>query len=203
LGSKLSTSESVIVTIRLQPSSGARVCDSIETFIRANSQIGFFASVRRHVRFIAAASAGLAFCASTTTDVSASLAPLSRIDRRAEKLNRFFGSYNCPAPYHAEAYIHAADAYGIDYRLLPAISIRESHCGLEERQLNNWWGYHPGRCTFASIEKGIHYVSRQLGSEYPYKGKSLAEKLFTYNPRSAYPGEVEWIMRQIEALEPQ
>ena len=31
-----------------------------------------------------------------------------------------------------------------------------------------------------------------------YKGKNLRQKLFTYNPRKAYPDEIQNIMRQIE-----
>ena len=45
---------------------------------------------------------------------------------------------------------------------------------------------------------GIDFVSRQLAEGSFYKGKSLDQKLFTYNPREAYPDEVKWIMHQIE-----
>ena len=117
-------------------------------------------------------------------------------DRRAEKLTAFFEMYRC-REHHVEQYLRAADLYGLDYRLLPAISVRETTCGLTEQD-NNWWGYHPGRAAFRSVEDGIDYVARQLGKEVPYRGKSLRQKLFTYNPRPAYPGEVEAIMRQIE-----
>jgi hypothetical protein len=40
---------------------------------------------------------------------------------------------------------------------------------------------------------GIDFVSRQLAEGSFYKGKSLDQKLFTYNPRVAYPEEVKWI----------
>jgi hypothetical protein len=63
---------------------------------------------------------------------------------------------------------------------------------------NNRWGYHPGRQTFRSIDAGIDFLARQLAENPPYVGKSLNEKLFTYNPRPAYPAEVERMMRQIE-----
>ena len=86
----------------------------------------------------------------------------------------------------------------MDYRLLPALSIRETHCGLAERH-NNYWGYHPGRQSFPSIQAGIDFVAQQLAENPPYRGKSLQEKLFTYNPLPAYPEEVKRIMRQIES----
>jgi hypothetical protein len=96
-----------------------------------------------------------------------------------------------------DAYIGAADRYGLDYRLLPAISVRETSCGWTEKN-NNRWGFHPNTQTFVSVESGIEFLSRHLAEHRPYAGKSLNEKLFTYNPRIAYPAEVEHIMRQIE-----
>jgi hypothetical protein len=100
-------------------------------------------------------------------------------------------------PQYISEYIHAADRYGLDYRMLPALSIRETQCGLTERQ-NNRWGYNSGRQGFPSIEAGIDFVARKLADQPPYKGKTLRQKLFTYNPLPAYPAEVVWIMRQIE-----
>lgn len=118
-------------------------------------------------------------------------------DRRAENLTAFFETYHCPKPHHVQDYLRAADAYGLDYRLLPAISVRETTCGIAERQ-NNRWGYHPGRHQFHSVTEGIDFLARQLSENPPYAGKTLREKLYTYNPRRSYPAEVERIMRQIE-----
>lgn len=123
--------------------------------------------------------------------------PVSRADQRVERLRAFFQAYRCQEPHHVQEYLRAADVYGLDYRLLPAISIRETTCGWTEQD-NNWWGYHPGRQIFPSVEAGIDFVARRLAKEPPYAGKSLREKLYTYNPRPAYPVEVERIMRQIE-----
>lgn len=118
-------------------------------------------------------------------------------DPRFVRLERFFRHYRCPAPQYAFEYIRAADRYGLDYRILPALSIRETQCGLTETQ-NNRWGYHSGRQGFSSIEAGINFMARQLADRPPYKGKTLREKLWSYNPLPDYPAEVAWIMRQIE-----
>ena len=140
--------------------------------------------------------AGLAFCSHATANLSeAGFNPSP--DARFVRLERFFRHYGCPMPQHISEYIRAADRYGLDYRMLPALSIRETQCGLTERQ-NNRWGYHSGRQSFASIEAGINYVAWRLADQPPYKGKTLREKLFTYNPLPSYPAEVLWIMRQIE-----
>ena len=144
--------------------------------------------------------AGLALSATSTADVTPvrAVSATALPDPRAERLERFFHRYHCPAPYHVDEYLRAADGYELDYRLLPAISIRESLCGVSEKRENNHWGYHPERQSFDSVAAGIDYVARQLAESIYYKGKTLEQKLFVYNPRPAYPIEVQHIMRQIE-----
>ncbi len=161
-------------------------------------------SCYRAVRSFGLAATALTFFATTTADIPAVAystdrlkAPKSRPDPRIARLAEFFRAYRCPAPHHVEAYLIAADSYGLDYRLLPAISVRETTCGVTEKE-NNRWGYHPGRQTFPSIEVGIDYVARQLAQNPVYMGKTLIDKLFTYNPRRTYPVEVMKIMSQIE-----
>ena len=121
----------------------------------------------------------------------------SLADARVERLSRFFERYHCPAPHYVQDYLLAADRYQLDYRLLPAISVRETTCGLTQWR-NNYWGYDPGRQPFQTVKQGIEFVARQLGEGTPYRGKDLDHKLFTYNPRIAYPREVKSIMLQID-----
>jgi len=121
---------------------------------------------------------------------------VSRPDPRIARLEKFFGVYHCPAPHHTSEYLRAADSYGLDYRLLPAVSIRETLCGRTEQHQHNPWGYH--HQSFASIEAGIEFLAKRLAEHPLYRGKTLQDKLFTYNPLPAYPPEVKWIMRQIE-----
>jgi len=142
------------------------------------------------------AAAALVLFATTTGDLPAALLKPAP-DPRVGRLERFFHLYSCPQPQHVSEYIRAADGYGLDYRLLPAISVRETLCGVGAVQ-NNRWGYHPGGKGFQSVEAGIDFISRDLAEGFYYKGKTLHQKLFTYNPLSAYPGEVQWIMLQIE-----
>src|SRR5882724_5036889 len=82
-------------------------------------------------------------------------------DDRPIKLETFFKSYQCPQPHYVEEYVRAADMYDIDYRLLPALSIRESTCGQHNR-LNNHWGWDSARKGFASVPRGIEFVARKL-----------------------------------------
>jgi hypothetical protein len=141
---------------------------------------------------------GLALAVASTADMAPPIGVFLPSDPRITRLERFFQHYNCPTPYHVSEYLRASDGYDLDYRLLPAISVRESLCGVSERRSNNHWGYHPEHQSFSSVEAGIDYVARQLAQNRYYRGKSLPEKLFVYNPRPAYPTEVQRIMRQIE-----
>ncbi len=154
-------------------------------------------------RKLGTAIVGITMCAVSAADgtVVASFPrtkpPMVLADPRIGKLEAFFDGYNCPSPRHVADYLRVADAYQIDYRLLPAVSVRESTCG-QYQTMNNRWGWASGRNGFASVRVGIEYVGRQLAQARQFKGKSLQQKLWTYNPRAAYPGEVEKLMRKIE-----
>jgi hypothetical protein len=122
----------------------------------------------------------------------------AQADPRPERLKAFFDAYGCPGPLHVEEYLRAADTYAIDYRLLPALSLVESTCGRYER-MNNRWGWDSARTGFRSVPHGIHFLARQLANGKYYRGKTLDEKLRTYNPNPVYPREIRRLMREIEA----
>ena len=118
-------------------------------------------------------------------------------DTRALRLKAFFDKYGCPAPYYTQEYLHAADTNNLDYRLLPAISIRESTCGRHD-QLNNRWGWGSAKIGFNSVVDGIHFIARRLVSASVYRGRTTHAKLEAYNPRPEYAVEVEHLMAEIE-----
>ena len=130
----------------------------------------------------------------STSDVFAANA----LDARTAKLASFFKAHQCPEPFHAAEYVAAADMYSMDYRLLPAVSVRESTCGLHQR-LNNFWGWDSARTGFESVGRGIHYILSQLAWGRFYRGKSLDQKLHMYNPNPQYVHEVRELMREIDA----
>jgi hypothetical protein len=123
-------------------------------------------------------------------------APRQSPDERWLKLQAFFQSYKCPAPYHVEDYLREADKNAIDYRLLPAISVRESTCGRHAR-LNNHWGWDSARSGFSSVKAGIRYLARTLSLGPRYKDKPLNAKLKIYNPNLQYVAEVMRLMGEI------
>lgn len=190
-----------VVTVRLTPTWAVRCLTAGQDFLQ--SQRKWWKLAAFWARGLGATAAGLALSATITADVPAArimpvVSPISITDPRVARLEKFFKIYHCPTPHHAFDYLRAADGYGLDYRLLPAVSIRETLCGITEKQQHNHWGYHPGHQSFPSIEAGIDFLAQRLTRNPLYKDKTLRDKLFTYNPRDEYPDEVERIMRQIE-----
>jgi len=148
----------------------------------------------RYGRFARAAVLGVAACAAVASDNTLPAAPA---DPRGARLEAFFKAYDCPAPLHVDEYLRAADSHALDYRILPAISLVESTCGVFEK-LNNRWGWDSAQSGFASVPDGIDYITEQLAEGPHYKGKTVKEKLFTYNPYPEYVRQVQRLMQQIE-----
>jgi hypothetical protein len=123
--------------------------------------------------------------------------PVNTPDIRAVRLEAFFVTHNCPAPYHVHDYLRAADQNGIDYRILPALSVRESTCGRYAR-LNNRWGWDSARTGFESVAHGIHYIAHELAFARAYRGKTIDQKLRAYNPNPSYVQQVKRLMNEIE-----
>ena len=124
-------------------------------------------------------------------------------DPRVAPLLNFFSRHHCPDMdlngfYFISNYLDAADQNHIDYRILPAISIQESSCGLHyPKDTNNILGWDSARKGFGSIPEAISFVAQQLATGYYYQGKSTEEKLRAYNPNPSYAPEVEKLMKEI------
>jgi hypothetical protein len=116
---------------------------------------------------------------------------------RARKLEAFFEAHGCPRPFHVQDYVDAADIYRIDYRLLPAVSVRESTCGVYARR-NNRWGWASTHVGFRSVARGIHYIARQLAFGRYYRDKDVDGKLRAYNPNPRYLRQVKELMEEID-----
>lgn len=120
------------------------------------------------------------------------------VDPRLEKLEQFFDHYQCPKPNYAHEYLSSADKYNLPFDLLPAISILESNCGRHQR-FNNWWGWNSARTGFPSVAEGLNHVAQQLSNGRYYGGKTLDEKLLTYNSANPnYLNIIKSLMAQIE-----
>jgi hypothetical protein len=139
--------------------------------------------------------------------VSASLSQARRVepsdyrnDPRLKTLRDFFRKFDCPAARYSEAFLEAADAYALDWRLLPSLSIVESSGGKSARN-NNLFGWDSGRAHFPNPIAGIHAVGYRLAHSIQYRHKELDKVLATYNPNIEYAQRVKSVMRRISPSE--
>lgn len=125
--------------------------------------------------------------------------------QRADAIDSYFRDRSMPLEGTGMAFVLVAEKYGLDWRLLPAISVRESSggkagCG------HNPFGW--GSCklnNFGSYEQAIEALGKNLGGASAktaryYAGKSTKEKLYYYNGTvvPTYPDEVISIMNMID-----
>lgn len=114
---------------------------------------------------------------------------LNAQEARAQVLNEFFSHYNSPLAAYAQQIVDAADANGLDYRLLPAIAFQESTlCKKIPKDSFNCWGFgiYSGKVTrFENFGEAIDTVSRALAKHYKANGLEEPEEIVTkWNPGS-------------------
>jgi len=127
-------------------------------------------------------------------------APDYRDDPRLESIRSFFAKLDCPAWKYSTVFLESADAYDLDWRLLPSISYVESTGGKAARN-NNLFGWDSGRARFSSPTAGIHRVGYHLSHSGLYRDKSLDQVLATYNSNQEYGAKVKSVMRRISPSE--
>ena len=125
---------------------------------------------------------------------------------KAANIDKYFASMNLPLSGYGEAFVETAEKYDLDYRLLPAIAMRESTGGKFAcyNDDDNVFGWHSCKTTFSSQEAAIDKVGAHLAGEIKstkgyYGGKSVRKKLRTYNSViPPYVDQVISIMNKIE-----
>lgn len=125
-------------------------------------------------------------------------------DGRVGALERFFASYDSPLEPYAQLIVDKADEYGMDYRLVPAIAMKESTlCHKIIKNTHNCWGYgiYGDKVTyFDDYEQAITTVSKGLGERYIGIGLTDPYEIMTkYNPVStgSWAETVSFVMEKI------
>ena len=122
---------------------------------------------------------------------------VSRKDPRWILVKQFFLENGAPAHEYTEDFLIAADQNGLDWRLLPVLSMVESGGGKASKN-NNIFGWANGDTKFASNRDGIYRVASRLKHSKFYKGnRSLDKLLRTYNPREDYGLKVKAVMNRL------
>lgn len=116
-----------------------------------------------------------------------------RVDRE-KVLKSFFSKLNSPLEPHSKKFVEIADTYGLDYRLLPAISCMESTCGkrmIPESYNPFGWGiYGNTYVSFVSFDEAIETVGRELTENYIMRGLDTPSKIApVYTP----PNHTNWL----------
>lgn len=114
---------------------------------------------------------------------------VSEQDARLTAVKEFFKRYKSDLLPYADDVIIAADKYGIDYRLIPAIAMQESNlCKKVPKDSYNCWGfgiYGKKVTRFDNYKDAIDTVTKTLASKYKANGLETPEQIMTkYTPGS-------------------
>lgn len=144
---------------------------------------------------------------SKAEDVSVITTPEDELrQEQAQAIDSYFASINSPLEGYGMKFVKEAEKNDIDWRLLPAIAMRESTGGKQacKKVPNSVFGYGSCKMSFKSIDHSIEIVSTSLGGNNPktahyYDGKTTTQILRKYNSVIPnYPQEVLSIMKKIE-----
>jgi hypothetical protein len=127
--------------------------------------------------------------------------------QHAAQIDKYFKDRSMPLYGEGMDFVLAAEKYGLDYRLLPAIAVRESSGG-KNACYNNPFGWGSCKIKFSNYDEAIEALGKNLGGANKktasyYAQKSTLEKLYYYNGTvvPSYPGEVVKIMDKIGNVE--
>lgn len=117
---------------------------------------------------------------------------------KVRKVRAYLASRGAPLAAKAEYLVKTAQEFGIDYRLVAAISIIESSGGkYTYRPYNAWgWGGSMSPYTFKSWEEAIYTVSRGLSRYYSSGLVTPRQIAPRYNPHTPneWARKVEYVM---------
>lgn len=128
-------------------------------------------------------------------------------EEKAKNIDTYFASMNLPLAGYGAAFVASAEKYDLDYRLLPAIAMREStggKFGCPFGNEANVFGWHSCKTKFKTYEEAIDKVAEHLAGEIKttrgfYANKSVRQKLRIYNSViPPYVDQVIAIMNRIE-----
>ncbi len=113
---------------------------------------------------------------------------------KVRSLEKFFDGYKSPLKANSKTFVEVAEKYGLDYRLLPAISCMESSCGklLIQGSYNPFgWGVYGSQAIyFKDYDEAIETVGKGLKDNYLSKGFDTPAKIApVYTP----PNHVNWL----------
>ncbi len=129
------------------------------------------------------------------------------IEIRGKAIDAYFRAFDMPLFGTGQLFAEAAEKYKLDWRLLPAIAVRESTGGKFacKGEKFNPFGWASCKVGFSSYQEAIDTVAKNLAGRNSatakyYLGKDTKGILLAYNPPSIVPkysSQVMYIMKQI------
>ena len=124
-------------------------------------------------------------------------------DARVERLAKFLASYDSPLTPYAPDFVAAADQYGLDWQLVPAITGVESTFGKHiPGNSYNAYGWANGAYRFTSWPQSIDHVTRVLAEKYVGRGLDTPGKIGPVYapPSSTWAVKVAFFINQLDNL---
>jgi len=128
---------------------------------------------------------------------------------KADAVDSFFAKYNTPLEGYGMKFVLEAEKNDIDWRLLPAISFRETTGGIHScksvKAPNNNFGWGSCKIGFDSVEESIEHISKTLSGNNPkskyYSNDMTTEQILKrYNPDYIIPGYSKQVMKIMEMI---
>ena len=139
---------------------------------------------------------------SNTTENAALFDTTNLIKERGSKIDAYFHDRNMPLEGFGEKMAQVAYDNDIDWRLIPAIAVRESTGGKNacKSVKNSFLGFGSCKINFKSADSAIEIVGRNLGGNNPVTAQHYANKdtkgiLQSYNPPSVVPTYAKEVMK--------
>lgn len=132
------------------------------------------------------------------------------LKKQAEHIDAFFASHDAPLEGYGMKFAVEAKKNDIDWRLLPAIAMRETTGGKQAcknpKAPNNNFGWSSCKKGFDSVDQSIEHISKTLSGNNPnathYKdGMSTTQILKKYNPDSIVPGYSKQVIRLMKVID--
>ncbi len=144
---------------------------------------------------------------SNTTENAALFDTTNLIKERGSQIDAYFHDRNMPLEGFGEKMAQVAYDNDIDWRLIPAIAVRESTGGKYacKSVTNSFLGFGSCKINFKSADSAIEIVGRNLGGNNPrtaqhYANKSTKGILEAYNPPSVVPTYAKEVMTIMDKI---
>jgi len=128
---------------------------------------------------------------------------------KAEAIDKYYASKDAPLSGYGIKFVEEAEQNGLDWRLLPAIAMRESTGGKfackNAKAPNNSFGWYSCKKGFDSVEESIEYISKTISGNNEnataYKKDMTTEEILKkYNPDHIVPGYSKQVIKIMDNI---